>query len=255
MCCLLSIDDLSFGYGDEAVLRGILMDIRGSEILGIVGPNGSGKTTLIKCINKILEPVQGHIYLEGEDIKGLSRREVASRVGYVPQSSSSSMSLPTVYEVVLMGRTPHSMWKNAPDDEELVWNAMEKLSVTELADRGFNELSSGQTQRVLIARAMAQEAKLLLLDEPTSNLDVKYQLEVMGLMRDLVNREGISACAIVHDLNLAIRYCDRVLMLKDGEIKAFGKTLDVLTPQNIKEIFDIDAEIIEYGGLHHLLIL
>lgn len=252
---LLSVDNIRFGYSQEAIIKDILMDVKESEIVGILGPNGSGKTTLIKCINRILEPKQGCITLDGEDLTTMSRRNIAKHIGYVPQNAASSISMPTVYEVVIMGRTPHNMWKNQPDDDELIWNIMDRLNISHLANRGFDELSSGQVQRVLIARAIAQEAKLLLLDEPTSNLDVKYQMEVMDLIRNLVDTEGISACAIIHDLDLAARYCDRIILMRDGEIKAFGTTSEVLTPDNIRDIFEIEAETITFNGIRHVIIV
>ena len=218
---MLSVEDLGFGYGSDLTIEDIAFDIRGSEVIGIVGPNGSGKTTTMKCLNRILESKVGRILVNGTDVRSMTRMEIARNLAYVPQNAGSNMSMPTVFEVVMMGRAPHGMWNQPTEDDELVWRELERMELIPLANKRFNELSSGQVQRTLIARALVQEAEILLLDEPTSNLDIRYQIEVMNMVRSIVKERGISACAIIHDINLAMRYCDRVLLMDDGRIVDF----------------------------------
>ena len=249
------MDGVEFCYGSKSVLKGVSLNLGPSEILGILGPNGSGKTTMMRCINCILEPQQGHIMLDGEDIGSLPRLEMARRIGYVPQSKTDAMTSPTAFEVVLMGRRPHIKWEYGKNDEDIAWKAMEEMNVKNLAGEDFSSLSSGQTQRVLMARAIAQEADVLLLDEPTSNLDVKYQLEVMNTVRGLVDNKCMSAVAIIHDLDLALRYCDRAVILDDGIIVASGRTEDVITPETVKEVYDVDIVIDRHYGRPRVIVL
>jgi iron complex transport system ATP-binding protein len=244
----LEVEGLSFSYGEVENLSGISLQVDGGEVLGIVGPNGSGKTTLIRCISRILVPDSGTVLLDGRDVSGMSRTDIAKEIGFVPQNSVSDQMPPSVYEVVLMGRLPYITWNYSDQDREIAWKAMQEMDVSDLASRPFNRLSSGQTQRVLIARAITQGAKLIMLDEPTSNLDVRYQIEVLETIRSTVKRKGISACLIIHDLDLAMRFCDRVLLMNSGRVVALGPTTEVLTPENIESVFGIRTAInTEYG--------
>ena len=241
----LSVQGIRFSFGEKEVLKGVSLDVGSDEVLGILGPNGSGKTTLLRCINDILVPSQGSVLIDDKDIRSMTRLEVSKNIGYVPQNSKVELCTPSVYEIVKMGRRPHITWQYGPKDEEVIWRCMEEMNVKSLASASFDSLSSGQSQRVLLARALAQEANVLLLDEPTSNLDVKYQFEVMTTVRNLVRERGFCACAVIHDLNLAMRFCDKVVLLKDGEIVAKGKTEDVLTSENVKEVFGVDSCVME----------
>ncbi len=251
----LKATDVVFGYrNEEIILKNVGLTLRKGEILGILGPNGSGKTTFMRCLNRLLTPSQGEIILDDKAISEYSRKELATRVGFVPQSSESELSSPMVYDVVMMGRRPHMTWQFSDKDDEMVWEIMKELDVAHLASHHFNELSSGQSQRVLIARAIAQDVDVLLLDEPTSNLDVKYQIEVMRLIRSLVDEKGVSACAIIHDLDLAMRYCDKVVLLHDGVIVSAGTPVEALTPDTIKQVYGVTAYVEDVHGRYRVMI-
>ncbi len=239
----LRVKDIVFSYTSTPILEEITMELSASEMLGIVGPNGAGKSTLIRCINRILKPEQGSIHLDGQEIREMVTIEIAKHLGYVPQSFTGVFPA-TVFDTILVGRRPHIGWRSSESDEDKVWAILEMMAIEDLAMRDFNELSGGQQQKVLIARALAQEAGTLLLDEPTSNLDIKHQIEVMELLKDLVANKGLSAIMAVHDLNLASRYADRVIIMKDGRIFDAGSPSDVLTPENIRSVYDVDVEVV-----------
>ena len=249
-------DRIVFAYPHrDPVLKSVGLELNGSEVLGIIGPNGSGKTTFLKCINYILTPSQGEILLHDRDVTRMSRRDIARTVGYVPQGGNGRTGEPTVVEVVLMGRRPHVGWRSSAGDEEVAWRAIESLGLTELATQPYDRLSGGERQKVLIARALAQEARVLLLDEPTTSLDIRHQLEVMDLLRDLVTARSMSVCVIVHDLDLAMKYCDRVVMMRGGEVFASGPTKDVITEANIHAVYGVRAVIDETYGRPHVVVL
>ncbi len=236
----LKAKNVEFGYNSTLVLEGVSMDLDSSEIVGIVGPNGAGKSTLIRCIDRILTPGGGTILLDENDISNMTRMEIAKRMGYVPQTTTRVFPA-TVFDTVLMGRRPHLGWKSSEEDVEKVLEILELLGIMEFAMRDFNEISGGQQQKVLIARALAQEADILLLDEPTSNLDIRHQLEVMEIMTNIVHRKKISAVMAIHDLNLAARYTSRILMLNGGRIFAAGNPESVLTEENIRRAYGVEA--------------
>ena len=243
----LRVHDIAFSYTSTPILEEITMELSASEMLGIVGPNGAGKSTLIRCINRILKPEQGSIYLDGQEIRDMSTIEIAKHLGYVPQSFTGVFPA-TVFDTVLVGRRPHIGWRSSESDADMIWEILEMMAIEDLAMRDFNELSGGQQQKVLIARALAQGAGTLLLDEPTSNLDIKHQIEVMELLKDLVVHKGLSAIMAVHDLNLASRYADRVIIMKDGRIFDAGSPSEVLTPENIRSVYDVDVEVVTSSG-------
>jgi iron complex transport system ATP-binding protein len=236
----ITIKDLSFNYGSRRILDDLNLVVGDSEVLSLVGPNGSGKTTMIKCIDRILKP-KGTILLDGgRDLQSLSRQEVAKYLGYVPQSTTSVLTT-TVFDTILMGRKPHMGWRVQDEDIDKVVDIMKLLHVEEFALKDFSELSGGQKQRVLIARALAQEPEVLLLDEPTSNLDVKHQLEALDTVRSIVKKTEISAVMAIHDLNLAARYSDSLVMLKKGVVHDIGAPSTLLTKENIRAIFGVEA--------------
>jgi len=248
----LVVNDVSFKYNSTLSLDKVSLELYESETLGIIGPNGSGKTTLLKCINKILSPKGGNILFDGENVQKMSRMEIAKNIGYVPQSSTSAQAL-TVFEVVLMGRRPHIGWQSSNKDIEKTWDVLGLLKIEHLAMRSFNQLSGGEQQRVIIARSLAQEAKVLLLDEPTSNLDIRHQLEVMELSRELVVTQQLSVVYAIHDLNLASRYCDKIVMMKAGKIFAAGKPTNVLTPENIRSIYGVEVKITVHNQIPNII--
>lgn len=235
----ITIKNLTFGYNGSMILDGLNLVVEDSEVLGLVGPNGSGKTTLIKCIDKILKP-KGSILIDGKDIDTVSRTELAKRLGYVPQFSSTPLAT-TVFDTVLMGRRPHISWRVSDSDLDKVADILGLLHLENLAMRDFSQLSGGQKQKVLIARALAQEPEVLLLDEPTSSLDMKHQLEVMETIASLVKEKKISAIMALHDLNLASTFADKLAILKDGRIYAAGEPADLLNAANIREVYGVEA--------------
>ncbi len=252
----MTINGIEFAYGSTPVLKSVGLQLDHSEILGILGPNGSGKTTLIKCINRILTPSQGSILLDSDDVLKMKQKDVAKHFGYVPQNTVNDLSSPTVYEVVMMGRRPYSMgWQYSKSDEDMVWEALEELEISDLASRPFDRLSSGQSQRVLMARALCQGADIMLLDEPTSNLDVRYQLEVMGVVERIAREKGVGVCAIIHDMDMAMRYCDKVVILSQGEIIAAGTTEEVITPENIRKAYGVEVAIDRNYGRPHVIVI
>ncbi len=250
----LVIKDLEFCYASRTILNKITMELRPSEMLGIIGPNGSGKSTLIQCIDGLLKPKTGSILLDGADINSISRKEMAKKVGYVPQTTSRSFFPSTVLDTVLMGRRPHLGWRSCNKDVRDAIEVLRLIGIEDLAMSDINELSGGQQQKVLIARALAQDPSVLLLDEPTSNLDIKHQLEVTEIIREKVIERKISAIMAVHDLNLASKYTDRIIMMKDGEIFDMGPPERVLTPENIRSVYGVVAEVINNnGGSPHII--
>ena len=248
----LKVSNVKFGYNSTPVLDDISFELNSSEIIGIVGPNGAGKSTLIRCIDNILKPLQGSILLDGADINAMARMEIAKCMGYVPQTTHRVFPA-TIFDTVLMGRRPHLGWKSSDQDIDIVLEILELLGIMEFAMRDFNEISGGQQQKVLIARALAQDADILLLDEPTSNLDIRHQLEVMNIMKDIVHKKGISAVMAIHDLNLASRYTDRILMMNGGRIFAAGDPESVLTNKNIKRAYGVEALVKSDGDKPYII--
>lgn len=236
----IDVTNLTFSYGDHTVLHGISMTAESGEITCLLGPNGSGKSTLIKCINALQSPSQGEVRLKGDTVTDLSRLEIARRIGYVPQSSHLVFPVP-VYEVVMMGRRPHTTWMSGRKDMDVVMNSLSLMDLEELAMRPFSQLSGGQQQRVMMARALAQQPECLLLDEPTSALDIAHQLELMETISKQAKTRGISVLMVVHDLNLAARYADAMVLMKSGRILAEGKPENVLTELMLKEGFGVRA--------------
>jgi iron complex transport system ATP-binding protein len=220
----------------------VTFSIDARELVGLLGPNGSGKTTLLKAISRALRPKVGAVYLNEEEVYRMKGREVAKNVAVVPQVGGVGFDL-TALDVVLMGRHPHLGRFELEGERDLAVarEAMKMTKVWHLAERRVSELSGGERQRVMIARALAQEPKVLLLDEPTTHLDINCQLEIMDLLREVCVKRGIAALAVLHDLNLASCYCDRLMLMKEGRIVAAGSVEEVLTSKNVREVFGVDV--------------
>lgn len=248
----IQIKDVCFSYSSTRVLDNISVNIDNSSFVSIVGPNGAGKSTLLKCMNKILFPNSGDIHLDEYNLRQMKRMEVARNFAYVPQTSKRVFPT-TVFDTVLMGRRPHLGWFDSADDKEKVWQVLEEMGLDEIALSNFDELSGGQQQKILIARALAQDADVILLDEPTSDLDIWHQLDVMGVVKRLVDEKKVVVLMVVHDLNLASKYSDRILMLKEGKIVAAGKPASVLTVEIIKEVYEVEAHVYNYANIPYVV--
>ncbi len=242
----LKINECSFSYNIQLVLDHISMQISEGEVVSIIGPNGSGKSTLLRCICRVLQPRGGVVYLNNQDVAHLKPRELARLLGYVPQSGAEVFPL-TVYEAVLLGRKPYLSWGVGPKDREIVDRILRFMKIEEFALKYINEMSGGEKQRVLIARALAQEPEVLLLDEPTSNLDIKHQLEVLGLMQKFAHEGGMTVIMVLHDLNLASRFSDKLVLINEGKVFASGSPAAVLNPANIRAVYDVEADVDQNG--------
>jgi len=238
----LVINKLSFNYNGFPALKDVELEVGLGEVLCIVGPNGSGKTTLIKCINGILKTKYNTVLIDGKDTGKIGLRELSKIMGYVPQNSTSTFPF-TVFDIVLMGRRPYIHWSLSERDKEVVSEILKFLGIGKLAMRHFDELSGGEQQKVVIARALAQQPQILLLDEPTSNLDIKHQLEILNILKCLAQSKHCSVIVAMHDLNLASRFSDRLLILKQGRIFAVGTPESVLTEENIESVYGVKSRV------------
>jgi len=238
---ILECKDVSVTYGRRTVLRGISLAIEESDFVGVIGSNGAGKSTLTKVLNGLLRPSQGAVTLMGTDMSSFSKREVALQLAVVQQEEAPDFSF-TVTEEVMMGRAPHhgGLYFERPSDRAVVQEAMERTSVTHLAERRIETLSGGERQRVRIARALAQQPKVLLLDEPTNHLDLYAQLSLIELMRD-INREGISIFMVSHDINFMCESCTHLKILHEGKFYGQGAPREVITKENLAQFFNIKA--------------
>jgi iron complex transport system ATP-binding protein len=243
---MLETKKIYFDYGNGEVLKGIDLAVRQGELCAVLGNNGAGKSSLLKCIAGILRPQKGSIYLGEDNSAFLSRRESALRLGYVAQREVCRARI-TVFDAVLMGRKPHISWGVEERDLQVVEEVIDTLGIEDIALRYIDELSGGEYQKVVIARALAQEPRVMLLDEPTSNLDLRNQLEVLETVREAVEERGISALMAIHDLNLAMRFADTFIFLHNGKVLAAGGH-EVLTPENIELTYGVQVEIHRNNG-------
>jgi len=239
---MMKIEDLHFSYSKKPVLDGVDLEIIPGEVIGIIGPNGCGKTTLLKHLNRNLDPAVGRVLLDDKDINDMKKSEIARHVAVVPQSNEIHFSF-TVRDIVTMGRMPflETFQGESSDDLRKVDEAMRKTNIIEFEDRFINTMSGGERQRVIIARALAQTPEIILLDEPTLHLDISNQFDVLELVKKLSDDDGLTVVIVSHDLPMVVRYCDRIVMLKDHKIFAIGKPEEVLTPENMRIIFNVDA--------------
>ena len=236
----LTIEGVDCYYGSTKVLESVSFQIKSGDFVGIIGPNGSGKTTLLKCISGVLKPRVGTVLIDEYDLDSLSRREIARYIAVVPQESYIGFSF-KVLDVVLMGRHPHieGFKSESKHDLKVAYEAMRLTGILHLADKPVTEISGGEKQRVIIARALTQEPKILLLDEPTLHLDLNHQIEIMSLLKELCEKNGLVVLAVFHDFNLAAKYCDSLILLSKGKIVALGSCEEVLTSKNIEKVFGI----------------
>lgn len=247
-------ENLCFGYKPEnPILQDINLSLTGNKLISIIGPNGVGKSTLIHCFNKILTPSSGNVFVNGKEIREYKYKELAKIMGYVPCSTMDTFPL-TVTDTILLGRNPHKKWGSLDNDLLKVKEVLEKLGIEDLAMRPFNELSAGQHQKVVLARGLAQEPEILLLDEPTSNLDIKHQMGVTKLLRDYAHESNVLVIMISHDLNIAAKYSDEVMMLHNKNIYAYGKPAEVITPDNIRKVYNIDSDVVSAHGSPHVIL-
>ncbi|MGL4739228.1 MAG: ABC transporter ATP-binding protein [Sarcina sp.] len=239
---MLELKNISFSYGKKQILKNVEFSANKGEFVSIIGPNGSGKTTLLKCINKINNPSEGEIIIDGEDVLKIRLEKIAKKVAYVPQMLNESYEV-NVTDIIMLGRKPYITWSVRDEDMDIVTNIMNEMDILHLADKNFSELSGGQKQKVLIARALVQETPVYILDEPISFLDIKNQLEVLGKAKRFAKDGGKTVVVVLHDLNMAMAYSDKILLMKSGEKISYGTPKEVLTKENIKNVYGIDVEI------------
>ena len=241
---LLDVKSLSYMYDEKVVLDQISLGIKSGEILGILGPNGCGKTTLLKNLNKNLKPHGGCVLIDGEDMEGISKKEIAQSIAAVPQSNEIRFAF-TVREIVTMGRMPfqESFRGETSADIEIINKAMEQTGLNEFADRFINTLSGGERQRAIIARAITQTPKIILMDEPTLHLDINMQFEVLDLIQKLSKENGLAVVIVSHDLPMVTRYCDRMILIHEHKVFAMGAAEEILTKENMRTVFNVDAEL------------
>lgn len=235
---ILKVDDIECSYGAVKVLNGLTFSVAGGSFTGIIGPNGSGKSTLLKSLSRVLKPAKGSVFLDDEDLYRLDTREVAKNMAVVPQETAVNFSF-TVKDIVIMGRSPHlgRFQSESEKDFAAARQAMVLTDTLHLADRLITAVSGGERQRVIIAKALTQEPKIILLDEPTSHLDINHQVEILSLLKRLNRENNLTIISVFHDLNLAAQYCDSLILMKDGRIFTVGKPAAVLTVDKIKEVY------------------
>ncbi|MDD4363698.1 MAG: ABC transporter ATP-binding protein [Atribacterota bacterium] len=243
---ILSVDDIEFSYQSKNILKNVKFKVNKGEVVSVLGVNGAGKSTLLKCINRMLKPNKGSILIDNFKLSTLNQKEIAKKMAYVSQHTNGNYT--NVFDSVLLGRKPHIKWEVTKEDLEITSRILKIMELEEIALKNTNELSGGELQKVIIARALVQEPQVLLLDEPTNNLDLKNQMAVMEIIRNVSKSQNIASIVVMHDLNLTLRFSDKFIMLKDGEIFSEGES-DIINSANILEVYDVTAYVDNYNGI------
>lgn len=249
---MIRAEHIQFHYKNSpVVLRDVSFELENGHFLAILGNNGAGKSTLLKCMNTILRPDAGSLFLDGEDLLAMPRREVARRVAFVAQNVANTQM--TVHDMVMLGRRPYMGWAFSKEDHDIVHHAMARMGLMDMRGRFLNQLSGGERQKVMLARALAQQPKLMLLDEPTSSLDIRNQYQVLKTVQQLCRNDGLTAVVVIHDLTLALRFCDRFVLLHEGRVFRSGGR-EILDKEALRRVYGVDAEPVEVNGRHILLV-
>ena len=251
----IELENLSYSYkqNSKPVIHDVNLSIEEPGLYCIIGPNGVGKSTMIKCINKIFKPTTGRVLFDGVDTPDISLKEVSQHVGYVPVQTMDVFSMPVI-DAILLGRQNRGKWKTTGDDLQLVARIMKMLGIEEFSMRGFNELSAGQHQKVALARGLVQQTEVLLLDEPTANLDVKHQVYVAELLRGLAIREGMMIIMISHDLNISAKYAHKIIVMEKGTVICMGNPADIITEELINRVYGVECRIVDDEGRPHVVL-
>lgn len=239
---MIEIKGIRFSYPDADILKGVGFTAERGEVVGLLGNNGAGKSTLVTCLNRIRKPKAGQLFIDGQNAFHMSRNELARTVGYVAQKNELTHS--TVFDCVLLGRKPYIKWSVSQEDLDICQRIMERVGLIDYQMRYLDELSGGELQKVMLARALVAQPKLLLLDEPTSNLDPRNQYEMMALVQELAKEQGFTVITVIHDLNLALRFCDKFYFLKAGEGYSYGG-IDTVTGETLAAVYGIRAQVLD----------
>ncbi|MFZ0390797.1 MAG: heme ABC transporter ATP-binding protein [Calditrichia bacterium] len=244
---MIHVENLGFSYNGAPVLQALNFSVSAGEFVGVIGPNGAGKSTLLKILDGILKPLYGKVLIERKPLRKFSRRDLARWIGFVPQSLSTAYDF-SAWEVVLMGRFPHQkrFGPDSREDHQLAAQAMQATDCLHLRERGFATLSGGEKQRVILASALAQEPKILLLDEPTTALDLKHQIHFYSILKNLKATRKMTILSVTHDVNLAAQFCQRLIVLKDGRITADGTVQQVLKKEILESIYETAVEVVPH---------
>ena len=239
---MIEIKNISFSYPDADILKGVGFTAESGEVVGLLGNNGAGKSTLVTCLNRIRKPKSGELFIGDKNAFQMGRTELARTVGYVAQKNELTHS--TVFDCVLLGRKPYMQWSVTQQDLDICQRIMARVGLMDYQMRYLDELSGGELQKVMLARALVAQPKLLLLDEPTSNLDPKNQYEMMALVQELAREQGFTVITVIHDLNLALRFCDKFYFLKAGEGYSYGG-IDTVTPETLQAVYGIHTQVMD----------